>query len=806
MAVQALLDHVERADRPRPRRDHRPRAHRRRAARREIHAAGDYSLRASSSARRSPPAAATCWRSSSSERIPPLRPLEETIERDPRPGRASRSPRTRWRRSPPASAAAASLRPAATTPIRATSSTRSSCMNPQPPAGRGARPRSARSTTRSWAWPRSATPTPTCSSTSAPAGPGSPARPRRTIARPSRSGRRSPDGEVLDAPGTTSSVYGRQLVAKAAPPAAILSVPAESGDDSDHAVQRPRAAERRPCQPTRSPLKIGIVSPYGYPHPGGVNEHVRHTYEAMRRDGPRRLDHHQQVRQGARDARATSFASAPAAPSRPTGSMGRVTLSWRFKERARELLAEQRFDILHFHEPFVPFLSPTDARPVRHREHRHLPRLRRLLAVVLGRRAASPGGSPTSSTAGSRSAGAARHFISRYFPGDYRIIPNGVDLDLFADAEPFEELRDGTINILFVGRFEERKGLIHLLQAYHRLRKRHVDARLLVIGSGAEGARVPPLRRPAPDPRRRVPGPRHRRRRRPATSPAPTSSARRPPGRRASGSCCSRRWPPACRSSPPTSTATRTWSSAACRACWWSRATIAPWRPRSTARQRRGAAAPHGRGGAREGAGVRLGPGHRADRGLLLRDPRPGDRAPGSIARLRAACGRPRPLRCDGEPDRLVHAQRAVSAFSASTPRPARGHARVAQDAQALGHQGAGDARVAATAATHADRVDPAALEPERCVRLAVDPVQHLRRRSRRRPRRRPTGPSRGAGRRASARRLPRSRRSRPSGRGRPRPRSRRSGAGPPRGAGRSSIPSGSGRSGISSRFGRSIS
>ena len=79
---------------------------------------------------------------------------------------------------------------------------------------------------------------------------------------------------------------------------------------------------------------------------------------------------------------------------------------------------------------------------------------------------------------------AARHFISTYFPGEYEIIPNGVDLDRFANAEPFEELRDGTLNILFVGRFEERKGLIHLLKAYHRLRKRKVDARLLVVGAG----------------------------------------------------------------------------------------------------------------------------------------------------------------------------------------------------------------------------------------------------------------------------------------------------------------------------------
>ena len=250
------------------------------------------------------------------------------------------------------------------------------------------------------------------------------------------------------------------------------------------APEEGRSAATPSVQPDRSrpPLKIGIVSPYGYPHPGGVNEHVRFTYEAMRRMGhdvwiitskygKERESEGHVIRLG------TGFAF----PS--NGSMGRVTLSWRFKERARALLAEQRFDVLHFHEPLVPFLSPTV--------------LDQSDTVNIGTFHAFGGFSP-SYWIGKRFAGqlanklhgriavsgAARHFISRYFPGDYRIIPNGVDLDRYADAEPFEELRDGTINILFVGRFEERKGLIHLLRAYHRLRKRHVDARLLVIGTG----------------------------------------------------------------------------------------------------------------------------------------------------------------------------------------------------------------------------------------------------------------------------------------------------------------------------------
>jgi len=247
-------------------------------------------------------------------------------------------------------------------------------------------------------------------------------------------------------------------------------------------IQEPSAAPPPTARSHRPPLKVGIVSPYGYPHPGGVNEHVRHTYDAMRA-----LGHDVWIitskygRERESEGHVIRLGTGWAAPA--NGSVGRVTLGLRFKRQAREVLAEHRFDILHFHEPFVPFLSPT--------------MLEASDTVNIATFHAFGGFSP-SYWIGSRFAGrladllhgriavsgAARHFISRYFPGDYRIIPNGVDLEAFATAEPYEELRDGTLNILFLGRFEERKGLIHLLKGYHRLRKRHVDARLLVAGTG----------------------------------------------------------------------------------------------------------------------------------------------------------------------------------------------------------------------------------------------------------------------------------------------------------------------------------
>jgi len=75
--------------------------------------------------------------------------------------------------------------------------------------------------------------------------------------------------------------------------------------------------------------------------------------------------------------------------------------------------------------------------------------------------------------------------MAKYFPGDYRIIPNGVDIDRFhPDIPPLEEFSDGRPNILFVGRFDPRKGLKYLLQAFPYILSRIPEARLIIVGRG----------------------------------------------------------------------------------------------------------------------------------------------------------------------------------------------------------------------------------------------------------------------------------------------------------------------------------
>ena len=231
-------------------------------------------------------------------------------------------------------------------------------------------------------------------------------------------------------------------------------------------------------------MKIGLVSPYVYPLPGGVTEHVRYLYEGLRLRG-----HHVRIITSSHGLQRSSEGDVIRLGkgfSMPTnGSVGTVTLSPRYVSQVNTMLEREGFDLLHFHEPFVPFLS--------------LVVLRQSTSVNIATFHAYAGFSP-SYEFGSRVLGsyadrlhgriavsaAARHFIDRFFPGDYKVIPNGVDVDRYRKAVPLARWQDGTRNVLFVGRHEPRKGLIELLKAFRILRKTGCDCRLLVVGSGPQ--------------------------------------------------------------------------------------------------------------------------------------------------------------------------------------------------------------------------------------------------------------------------------------------------------------------------------
>jgi phosphatidylinositol alpha-mannosyltransferase len=229
-------------------------------------------------------------------------------------------------------------------------------------------------------------------------------------------------------------------------------------------------------------MKIGIVTPYAYPMPGGVNDHVGSLYRVLRARGHDvRIITSSHGLQKASEGDIIRVGKGFSVPF--NGSMGTITLSPTYLAQMRAILERERFDVLHYHEPFVPFLS--------------LVTLTLSTSVNVGTFHAF-GGLSISYEFGKRMLGhyagklhgriavspAARHFISRYFPGEYKIVPNGVEPSRYQRAVPIARYRDGVPNILFVGRMEPRKGLIHLLRAFRKLQRDGVRARLLLVGTG----------------------------------------------------------------------------------------------------------------------------------------------------------------------------------------------------------------------------------------------------------------------------------------------------------------------------------
>jgi phosphatidylinositol alpha-mannosyltransferase len=231
-------------------------------------------------------------------------------------------------------------------------------------------------------------------------------------------------------------------------------------------------------------VKIGLVSPYVYPLPGGVTEHVRYLYENLRKRGHDvRIITSSHGLQRSSDGDVIRIGKGFSVPA--NGSVGTLTVSPRFVSQVGDVLDRERFDLLHFHEPFVPFLSLVVLRQSKsvnvatfHAYGGFSPAYE-LGSKVLGRYARRLHGRIAVSAA-------ARHFIDRYFPGDYKVIPNGVDVDRYRRAVPIARWQDGTQNILFVGRHEPRKGLIELLKAFRILRKTGCHCRLLIVGSGPQ--------------------------------------------------------------------------------------------------------------------------------------------------------------------------------------------------------------------------------------------------------------------------------------------------------------------------------
>jgi phosphatidyl-myo-inositol alpha-mannosyltransferase len=236
-------------------------------------------------------------------------------------------------------------------------------------------------------------------------------------------------------------------------------------------------------------MRIGIVCPYLWDIPGGVQSHVRDLAETLIA-----LGHQVSVlAPGDEDSPHLPdyvVAAGKTVPIPYNGSVARLQFGLVSATRVRRWLRQGDFQVVHVHEPAPPSLSLLTVLladvPLVATFHAASTRSRFLamfdsvvqavLERLSGRIAVSP---------------AARKLIVEHLGGDAVVIPNGVSVAHFAQAPPLPgyprepAATGGTVG--FLGRYDEpRKGMTVLLAAMEQLVRHRPDVRLLIGGRGEQ--------------------------------------------------------------------------------------------------------------------------------------------------------------------------------------------------------------------------------------------------------------------------------------------------------------------------------
>jgi phosphatidylinositol alpha-mannosyltransferase len=242
-------------------------------------------------------------------------------------------------------------------------------------------------------------------------------------------------------------------------------------------------------------VRIALVSPYSWTYQGGVNRHVEalaeeylgrghHVRVLVPFDPPGHLS--RVLHRAAPEPREIPDYLIPLGRTAGFPSNGAISNLAPFPAGGviapRRALREDKFDIVHIHEPVVPLVgwnaalgAGTTAVGTFHAySTKAVPNhiatafgARRMLNRLSARIAVSEAAAWTG---------------RRWFGGHYEIVPNGVDV---AAAPSGPKPAGEDLRVLFVGRPEERKGLPVLLAAFSALVE-HVPSRLTVIGAERE--------------------------------------------------------------------------------------------------------------------------------------------------------------------------------------------------------------------------------------------------------------------------------------------------------------------------------
>lgn len=239
-------------------------------------------------------------------------------------------------------------------------------------------------------------------------------------------------------------------------------------------------------------LKIGIVCPYNIFKGGGVQEYVLGLRDGFVANGHRAYVITPQPRDYEGPKVPGIIMVGGATPIRSFHTYAQVSASVD-TDNIEEVLREYNFDILHFHEPWVPMLSRqiltrseainigtfhaalSERRTSRTLERVISPYTRSILRYLDVLTAVSP---------------VATKYVSSLTDRQISIIPNGIDLAKYGKSRLKRLPHPDKKTILYIGRLEKRKAVKYLIDAFALINSIHKQYQLLIVGEGPEKERL----------------------------------------------------------------------------------------------------------------------------------------------------------------------------------------------------------------------------------------------------------------------------------------------------------------------------
>src|SRR3989344_105154 len=234
-------------------------------------------------------------------------------------------------------------------------------------------------------------------------------------------------------------------------------------------------------------MKVGLVCPYNIFRGGGVQEVVLALQSELSARGhnvkiitPLHRNH--------KDSKAenTIFIGISADFKSLFNTTAQVSVSLN-TDGIEDMLAQEKFDILNFHEPWVPIMSRqllvrSQAKNIA-TFHAKLPEtaVTHTIERVITPYTKSIMKYLDELTAVSD---AAAEYVQSLTTRNINIVPNGIDLNKYKKTAHKDQSE--TRSILFIGRLEKRKGVKYLIKAFALLQEKSPGVELTIAGDGPD--------------------------------------------------------------------------------------------------------------------------------------------------------------------------------------------------------------------------------------------------------------------------------------------------------------------------------